>query len=330
MKNPTDDTSRDSESSLCLVVDGGGTKTNCQMLRQQGAEFKVLGVGSTTGCNPAELGIEAAGRAILAAIRQATAEAGISDLSAIDRAALAVAGTLDDTIRSQLETQLAALFPAKACRVFPDVLPYALHGPDVEQSVAVVAGTGSVAIARQSLNTYSLVGGWGYLLGDEGSGYAIGREALRLALMQLETGVPISPLTDRVLGMVQAKCAADIKRYVYGGEPPRRSIAAVARTVIELQAAGSPECDHLLDRAATSLASLARRAASMVDTPWETISISGTGGILTAGEVVWGKFEKALQVLGHHGPVEQLDCSMTACRQLLDRQVFAAPFSIQS
>lgn len=318
------------ESILCMVADGGGTKTRCQIVRFVNNAPDVLGMGESTGSNPAEIGVQQACNAIQEAFRKAFGETGLDPACCIDRAALAIAGTLDDSLRTQLEDQLRLHSPTRCCRVFPDVLPYALAQPEAEQSLAIVAGTGSVAIARCAENDFTLVGGWGYLLGDEGSGYAIGRHALRHALYQLEAKQSPSLLTKLVLEHLSAKTASHLKCRVYRDRLPRRTIAAIARIVVDAHQMGDAESGKLLRSSSQDLAQLACRSSSTLHASWETVPIAVAGGLFSKGGPMLAMFKQAVSSLGHASEVRWLEDSLATCQLLLRDDIYQSEFSIRT
>lgn len=311
----------------CLVVDGGGTKTDCRILEIRSGEATVIGFGKATGSNPAAIGVEPAAAAVRSAVDEALQSAGIDSASQIDRAALAIAGTLDNALRGRFEQVLGETPLARECRVFPDVLPIILSAAAEGPAAAVIAGTGSVAIVRSAEGKYALAGGWGYLLGDEGSGYAIGRDAVRATLDQLETGRPLSLLARMILGDLKATTIADVKRLVYQSEQPRRSIAGLAPLVF---AAYQQDliAEQIVRSAAKQLVAVLRRAFLRFDLPGEDAPIAAAGGVFSAGTHVRDSFEQALESARLSRDVRYVDDSLTACTLLLEESVFHAPIDV--
>ncbi|WP_246084633.1 N-acetylglucosamine kinase [Pseudarthrobacter phenanthrenivorans] len=123
--------------------------------------------------------------------------------------------------------------------------------------VAVIAGTGSAAWGRNADGGEARAGGWGYLLGDEGSGYWLGREAVRHSLRQMNRGLPADELT---IALLRSCGVDDPNRLIALFHSPgtgRRFWAQQARLVVEAAAAGHPESQALLAQAGEDLAALA-------------------------------------------------------------------------
>ncbi|MDI3211580.1 BadF/BadG/BcrA/BcrD ATPase family protein [Arthrobacter sp. AL12] len=123
--------------------------------------------------------------------------------------------------------------------------------------VAVIGGTGSAAWGRNSLGGEARAGGWGYLLGDEGSGYWLGREAVRHSLRRMNQGLEPDELTTAVL----ASCGVDdpnkLIALFHSPETGRRYWAERARLVVGAAAAGHFASRELVDQAGRDLAALA-------------------------------------------------------------------------
>lgn len=315
------------ERRYCLLVDGGGTKTACRILEISGGEEMVVGSGKATGSNPAALGVKSAAAAVRAAVDQAMQSAGLQSASRIDRAALAIAGTLDNTLRTQLEQCLGETPLARECRVFPDVLPIVMAAAAEGPAAAVIAGTGSVAIIRTAEGKYALAGGWGYLLGDEGSGYAIGRDAVRVTLEQLESGGPLCLLPRMVLGDLKATTIADVKRLVYQGDQPRRLIAGLAPLVLAACQQDSV-AQQIVQSAARQLVAVLQRALMRYDLPSAEVPIAAAGGVFSAGTPVRSIFEQALGSARLAPRVHYVDDSLSACTLLLEDSLYNAPIDV--
>ena len=143
--------------------------------------------------------------------------------------------------------------------------------------VAVIAGTGSAAWGRNAAGEEARAGGWGYLLGDEGSGYWLGREAVRHSLRRMNQGLPADQLTAALL----AACGADhpnrLIALFHSPETGRRFWAQQARLVVDAAAAGHGASRELLDQAGKDLAALAAQALGKLGIEGPVILGSGLG-----------------------------------------------------
>jgi glucosamine kinase len=123
-----------------------------------------------------------------------------------------------------------------------------------EPGIYIYAGTGSIGVYSIKAGEIKTVGGWGYLLGDEGAGYWIGRRAIQELLLSIERGEK-SELEVLLKGRVATVDFESIKAFVYG--QPRSAVAAIAHDLINLSQSKSAE--KILDEASQYLVDLIKR-----------------------------------------------------------------------
>jgi N-acetylglucosamine kinase-like BadF-type ATPase len=130
---------------------------------------------------------------------------------------------------------------------------------ELRNGIVVIAGTGSVAYGRVKDNDV-MVGGWGFLFGDEGSGFAIARDALASAMRSEDEGRS-GELADRARRYFELPSLRAIARAFYTDGIDRKTLASFAQTVIAAAEAGEPEAGDVTVRAARALAALAKTCA---------------------------------------------------------------------
>lgn len=183
---------------LAVGVDAGGTSTRAWVVDDEG---RVLGTGTAGGANPNSHPPESAARAMAEAI---TTAMGDSDPAGVHAWVIGMAG------RSKLtDPRIAAVFErewndlgfvhAGRPRLVSDAVAAFVSATPEPDGTVLVAGTGSVAGRIRDRDMVATVGGYGWLLGDEGSGFWLGRQAVRTALDVLNGNHPPSPLADAVL-----------------------------------------------------------------------------------------------------------------------------------
>ncbi|WP_258802799.1 N-acetylglucosamine kinase [Pseudarthrobacter sp. NS4] len=143
--------------------------------------------------------------------------------------------------------------------------------------VAVIAGTGSAAWGRNADGGEARAGGWGYLLGDEGSGYWLGREAVRHSLRKMNQGRPADELTKALLESCGVDDPNRLIALFHSPDTGRRFWAQQARHVVEAAAGGHPESQALLDQAGQDLADLALQVLSQLGITGPVILGGGLG-----------------------------------------------------
>lgn len=143
--------------------------------------------------------------------------------------------------------------------------------------VAVIAGTGSAAWGRNAEGDEARAGGWGYLLGDEGSGYWLGREAVRHSLRRMNQGLPVDQLTAALLESCGVEDPNRLISLFHSPATGRRFWAQQARLVVEAAAAGHVASQQLLDQAGSDLAGLAVQALGKLGIDGPVILGGGLG-----------------------------------------------------
>jgi N-acetylglucosamine kinase-like BadF-type ATPase len=276
---------------LLLVVDAGGTKTAAWLVDTSKAdEGRILGRGRASAGNPLSIGFSESTRAILEAVAAAQDDAKRNGRA--PRAMLSIAGAANPRLRDHFLDWAQSEAFAKRVAVVPDVLPVLAAGTPNCCGVALIAGTGSVALARSADGHTTLCGGWGYLLGDEGSGYSIGRAALRCALICMEAHSARSPFVRAVLEKTTVNSVMELTKAVYEQPFPRTAIAAIAPIVVQAAEAGDADAQAILDEAAHDLAKLAERAARCLNENEDPITLAASGGLLVSSH----RLQQSLQV----------------------------------
>lgn len=174
-----------------------------------------------------------------------------------------------------IEKELKEVFPIAKINLSSDftLAYYSTFGKG--EGIFLYAGTGSVAIHITQEGREITVGGWGYLLGDDGAGYWIGREALRHLLFQIEKSEELDGLSARLKEAIGGADWPSIREYVYGKD--RSALAALTPLVSQSAHAGVVSAKTILESAAQSLVELVKRAQSVLKI--EGIPVAFGGGI---------------------------------------------------
>jgi len=196
--------------------------------------------------------------------------------------------TQDGSIEREIETSFKC-----PSRVVSDIeLAYRANF-EVGEGILLYAGTGSVAYAIDESAVVHQIGGWGYLLGDEGAGYWIGKEAIRLALFQIESKKEIegTSLAGKILEKINAHDWNTVKGFVYSQD--RSAIAALSRVVDSAASLGDSDAINILNRAAVHLANLVVRVDKQLLR--KSLPVKFTGGI-SGSKSLYHELEKSLRM----------------------------------
>jgi N-acetylglucosamine kinase-like BadF-type ATPase len=274
--------SESADVELFVAVDTGGTKTAACLVDLAAPQDNcVLGRGRGSAGNPFSVGFAEATRAIGSAIEQACS-AGGHDCDHVSRIMLSIAGAANPQISQQFVRWAHDTYQADQVAIISDVLPILAGGTPNCCGIALIAGTGSIAFGRAADGRTKRCGGWGYLLGDEGSGYSVGRSALSHALRELECETLWHPnsLTEAVVSKLNVQTVSDLTKTVYTNDDPRSFIASLAALVITAAEHGDQKAEAILDWAATELAELVARTADLMDGSDGPIALALGGGFL--------------------------------------------------
>ncbi|MFO0907813.1 MAG: BadF/BadG/BcrA/BcrD ATPase family protein [Isosphaeraceae bacterium] len=270
-----------------IGVDGGGTSTSAWLARFDGT---VVGRGKAGPSNAKAVGLAAARAALDEAIAGAFADAG-APRSTVRAACLGVAGFDRPEDRAVLESWSSESgWAAELILVNDGDLVVAAGTPD-GWGVGVISGTGSIAVGRARDGRKSRAGGWGYLMGDEGSAYDVVLSAFRLVARHFdgrEAGdTALESLTASLCEALDVDAPPGIVRAIYRPEFDRTRIAGLAPVVLEAARRHPSLCERLLRPAGISLADQAIAVAQALAFARGNLPLAIAGGfLLSAPEVV--------------------------------------------
>jgi N-acetylglucosamine kinase-like BadF-type ATPase len=258
-----------------LGIDAGGTKTVCQLADEHG---EVLAEARRGGAN-----LQAAGELEVEKVLHDVMEEALGD-SEIRPAAicLGIAG-VDRPDDARVMEQIMRRIGYKArVLIVNDALVALEAGAPGKPGVVLVAGTGSIAYGRNAQNQSARAGGWGYVLGDEGSGYWIGRAALRAVLQEADRRGPKTQLTGLLLHYYGVTRAQELIAQVYHGALRPAAIASLAQCVQGAFNNGDEVAIRILRNAADQLESAAVSVARRLELIGTDFPIVLSGGIFRA------------------------------------------------
>ncbi|HZN18491.1 MAG TPA: BadF/BadG/BcrA/BcrD ATPase family protein [Micromonosporaceae bacterium] len=274
--------------SLLLGLDGGATKTLAALLD---VDSYTVWYGKAGSSNPFADGFDEA----IGSVREAVSEAlGAAGAAAGDVAAgvLAVASADADADRARLRDGLLAAYPMPRLVVVNDVAAAWCAGTLGAPGVAVIAGTGSNSFGVNGHGQTWRCGGWGHLLGDEGSGYWIGLSAMHAAVRYRDGRGPWTQLVPRLLSAFSVTAVEDLQSVVYE-RFSKAEIGSFARLVSEAAHDGDAEACRILHRAGTDLAQMAGTVIEVLDFP-EAFPVVLVGGAFRSGSALLDPFADAV------------------------------------
>jgi N-acetylmuramic acid 6-phosphate etherase len=236
-----------------------------------------LGIGHAGPSNPQSVGWAAAQGNIDRAISLAFRAAGLPR-DTVAATCLAVAGAGRDADQQRLRAWAAQRRIADKLRITHDALPLLAAGTPDGHGIALVSGTGSFAFGLDANGRTARAGGWGYLFGDEGSGYDLVRRALHAVSLAVDGRGPATSLEQGFLAALGVGTPADLLRCVYARADDRHWLASLVPVVLGAHAAGDSVASELLRAAADQLAHLVTSVARQLQ--WDRFPLALAGGLL--------------------------------------------------
>jgi N-acetylglucosamine kinase len=258
-----------------LGLDAGGTKTVCLLASGDGV---ILSRARRGGAN-----LQASGELEVEKVLHDVMEDALAGTDALpDAICLGIAGA-DRPHDADVVRGIMRRIGAKArVLVVNDALVALEAGAPGEPGVVIISGTGSIAYGRNAAGEAARSGGWGYVLGDEGSGYWIGRAALRAVLREADHRGPRTALTPMLLQHFAIPQPQGLIHEVYHGNLRPAAIGALASCVQQAFEQGDHVAVGILQAAARELEAAALSVARRLDLMGQPFPFILAGGIYRA------------------------------------------------
>jgi N-acetylglucosamine kinase-like BadF-type ATPase len=258
-----------------LGIDAGGTKTVCHLADEHGTLVAEARAG---GAN-----LQAAGELQVEKVLHDVMDAALGERDIVPAAiCLGIAGVDRPDDAAVVRGIMRRIgFKARAL-VVNDALVALEAGAPGEAGVVIISGTGSIAYGRNRRNQGARAGGWGHVLGDEGSGFWIGRAAMRAVLREADRRGPRTALTPLLLRHFGVSEAQSLIHEVYQNRLAPSAIGALAECVQAAFTMGDDAATGILRAAADELEAAGLSVARRLDLDREPFAFILGGGIFRA------------------------------------------------
>ncbi|MEH1920322.1 N-acetylglucosamine kinase [Nostoc sp.] len=273
--------------SYVLGIDGGGSKTVCVLMDDL---RRVLGRGEAGSSNYQTIGIEATLQSIQSAIHNAIEAAIITNTVNIDAICMGLAGVgraADIEVVKVLVKKLQnnkymlinwALQPANIV-ICNDAFIALVGGIGQPVGIVVAAGTGSIVFGRNHQGDTKRVGGWGYILGDEGSAYKIAIAGMNAALKSYDGREMSTSLVEAFKQHLGLENIEDLIEVIYRGEWRVKQIAALALVVDFAAASGDIVANIIIDDAVKELVKATSTVIDAIFSADSALEVVTTGSV---------------------------------------------------
>lgn len=240
--------------TFVIGVDGGGTSTRAVLMSADGRTVKRA-TGGAGWIDPTAPAAAAESISILCheLLRDARVEPPVATLCC------GLAGAGSATQRDAVRVSLMLAGIAERVHVTGDAEAAMFDAFGNDAGVLVIAGTGSIAWAQGADGVNVRAGGWGHLLGDRGSGYAIGMDALRAIALSADGMAP----PTRLVGDVLARLGVDSPRSLpaWAASATKAQVAALSPVVLAAAEDGDAAAANIIFAAVDAIVALAQAAA---------------------------------------------------------------------
>jgi N-acetylglucosamine kinase len=277
---------------LILGLDGGATKTNCIIINEK---YEIFGIGSSGPCNYHAVGIDIAKKNIEEAIRKSLKNIGKNK---IDIAGLGIGGLNTEKDYEVILDIIKSIGLIEKYKIVNDVIIAYYACAKGNPGIITIAGTGSIVYGRNSLGEECYSGGWGWLIGDEGSAFDIARKALQEATKAFDGRGEKTILVDLFIEKLNLKNFNEIIDYVYSKIESHR-IAKLAPIVTEAAIKGDRIAKNILNNAAKELILATKTVYKKLRMEKEDkVIISGVGRVFNSN-IIWKKYRSNMEKLSN-------------------------------
>jgi glucosamine kinase len=283
-----------------LGIDVGGTKTVCLLANGEGA---ILARAREGGAN-----LQGVGELALEKVLHGVMESALAGQGVIPSAiCLGIAGVDREADQNVVRGIMDRIGYKATILIVNDALIALQAGIGDAPGIVVVSGTGSIAYGRNARGEAARAGGWGYVLGDEGSGYWIGRLALRAVVRHADGRGRATRLTALLLGHFGLTGAGELIRQVYHEELSPGAIGSLARYVQQARDDGDFVATGILDQAAEELVTTAAAVMKRLGMEYEHFSFVLAGGMFHAVPWLCSQMKVLLPTLATHSRTIRLE-----------------------
>ncbi len=271
-------------------VDAGGSSTKALLAAADG---EIVQYAQSDAANLQRIGAAGLTDRVARLVNQMTHL--LPPGACLARLEIGAAGLDRQAEREELLSHLQAAGLASSYGLQSDSL-IALYGGTLgEPGLIVIAGTGSIVDGIDGGGRRHRVGGWGHLMGDEGSGYYIGRRALQAAVRAADSRGPATSLVSRVLEHFGASQPQDLIPAVYRPLLQPNQVAKLARLVGTEAAAGDSVALQIISEAAYELALAAATVAGKLGEDPQSLLAFAAGGLFNLGSLLFEPLQANLE-----------------------------------
>lgn len=277
--------------SYVIGIDGGGTKTALKLADEKGNIILTLEGGP---CNINSMEKKSVEKMMKELINNSLEKAQLS-MEDIKTLCIGTAGVDRPSDKAIMEEIIRGTgFDGKAI-ITNDAVTALYGGVGGDEGVILISGTGSICYGRNSEGETKRAGGWGHLIGDEGSGYYIGISAINRIAKGHDGIEERTVMTDLILEHLKLENASGLIEYVYRSGAGKSEIASLARLVDEAYKQGDSIAEEILLKAAFELFLISKAVIDNLKLDNKKATLAINGSVIEKNECVSSEFKRLMK-----------------------------------
>lgn len=262
-------------TAYLLGIDGGGTKTVCLVTDTEG---RVLGRGTGGPSNYLKEGLYITKQSLQQAMGEALDDAGVGG-EQVEVLCAGLAGVSRREDREIVGRMLRELLPVRRLLLEIDAYVALAGATEGRPGVILVSGTGSIAFGVNPRGERARAGGWGHLVGDEGSGFDLARRGLMAALRDYDGRGRPTILREKFAREFYLREFDELIPPLYSGAMTPSRVAALYPIVLEAAQEGDAVARELMREAAGALVELVEAVVRRLSMDQDPFPLALSGGV---------------------------------------------------
>ena len=281
------------QQDLFVGIDGGQSGTRCMVIDSSG---NILGIGKADKIDfvLAPGGKDKLASTLSSAVENALPHGQLDFRSVfLGLSGVVAGGPLELAVREVCHE----IFSSEHLTVDNDGIIAWAGALECNPGIVIIAGSGSIALGVNHWREVARAGGWGYVFGDEGGGFGVARDALKMTLHSIDVNQPIESFVTAFQEEFPAIPIELLTKAFYAGDIGRPSLAAVTRRLAHLASLGDRPAVELFRSSARMLACKILGTARKLRWPSRVIPWSPVGGVFNSGNVILTPLQEYLEML---------------------------------
>lgn len=277
---------------MCYVIgiDGGGTKTALKLADKNESVILTMEGGP---CNINSMGKEAVLNMLKELLNDTLIKAQLS-LEDIETICIGTAGVDRPSDKAIMEEIIRSTgFKGKTI-ITNDAVTALYGGVGGAEGVILISGTGSICYGRNTNAETKRAGGWGHIIGDEGSGYYIGINAINRIAKAFDGIEESTLMTDLILNHLKLRNATELIDYVYRSGAGKSEIASLAKLVDEAYKQGDIAAEEILEKAAYELFLISKAVLDGLNLNNKKTVLAVNGSVIEKNQRISSEFKRLM------------------------------------